>query len=87
MDAAIGAIDHEIVAIPMFVGKAAVDRPPDERLAQLCGDSLLDAGAIEPAGRKFALHQADDIAALAHAPQRILQPPGEPVAAATNIFG
>src|SRR5690242_6255147 len=87
MNPAIDAIDHHEMAIAMLIGKAPADEPPDDRFAQLGGDDLLDAGAVEAALGQLALHEADDVTALAHAAERLFQPLGEPVTPAANVFG
>lgn len=71
----------------MLVGEAALDQSPDKRRAQLGRNDLLDPGTIEPARGQLALHQPDDVAALAHPAKRILQPLGEPVVTTAKILG
>lgn len=87
MDPAIDPIDHQIVPVAMLVGKATLDHSSDQSLAQVNRHDLLDASTVKPAGSQFALHEADDVAALAHTPECILDPVCKPVATATNVLG
>jgi len=72
--------------VAVLVGKAALDQPSDQGLAKLGLDHLLDAGTIQAARRQLALHQADDVAPLAHLAERGLKTFGKPVAPPADVL-
>src|SRR3546814_8273831 len=74
MRAPIGRLDDQIVAIVDLVGQAALDHPSDQRAgirrAGIVDGLVRDGGSIAARGIG-ALHGTDDVAALAHAAQRV----------------
>jgi hypothetical protein len=90
MAAAVGAVDDQIMAVGMFVGKAACDDASDQRPGIGDGrliDGLIGQGAGDAALRKFTLHRADDVAALTGSPQDGLEVVRQPPVAAADRFG
>src|SRR3546814_9571936 len=80
MGMAVDAVDQQIVAVTVLVGEAPCDHPSDNRLRiRFPGSEQAppDPRSLEIAGGQFALHGADDVAALAKRAQRPLQIVGE----------
>src|SRR3546814_16237328 len=86
VDPPVDSIDYHIMPVAMFVGQAAMDQPPDQGFAQVGRHDTFDPRAVQTARGQLALHEADDVAAFAHPPQRILQPFDEPVAPAPDVL-
>src|SRR3546814_19946762 len=87
VDPPVDSIDYHIMPVAMFVGQAAMDQPPDQGFAQVGRHDTFDPRAVQTARGQLALHEADDVAAFAHPPQRILQPFDDPVAPAPAVLG
>src|SRR3546814_2939051 len=71
VDPPVDSIDYHIMPVAMFVGQAAMDQPPDQGFAQVGRHDTFDPRAVQTARGQLALHEADDVAAFAHPPQRI----------------
>src|SRR3546814_3613958 len=81
MRAAVDRLDNDIMAIGIFIGQAALDDAADKGASIGRGrviDDLIDQRGRVPARRIGALHGADNVAALAHAAQRVCKVGGEP---------
>mgnify|MGYP007116871266 FL=1 len=87
MDPTINAIDHQIMAIAMLVGKTAMDDAPDDRRGIATGNHLIHARTVQSSLCQFALHRTDDVAALTHAPERLLQSVSKLVASSAYVAG
>src|SRR3546814_6862781 len=86
----VDAVDQHIVAVTVLVGEAPCDHPSDNRLRiRFPGSEQAppDPRSLEIAGGQFALHGADDVAALAKRAQRPLQIVGELPATTADILG
>src|SRR5260221_4915989 len=88
--AAIDPIDDEVMSVVDLVGETACEDATDERprlWVRGIVDHVIRRGARRFSGRHLAMHRLDDVAALSHAPKRLLQLVGKLPPTGGNLLG
>ena len=90
MCAAVDAVNDQVMAVGDLIGEPAHDNPADDGsglLIRWIMNDIIGGRAGQTLFRHLAVHGLDDVAALAHPAQRVLDIIGEAPLAGTNFLG